>query len=169
MTQIKKVKTSEGVQFYPQTHTKAVIDDNGYTTESRLGAMQDEINNLQEGVVVVGEGMTPVPSDLSPTENSSNWVTSGGVFSETHVGNENVEIDLTEYTAVRAYPNPDTWVCTSNTYPYTGKFIPVTALQRYKIVAQNSAFTHYAFLTSSTYSQGATVQYATGSTRTAEA
>ena len=80
MTQIKKVKTSEGVQFYPQTHTKAVVDDNGYTAESRLGAMQDEINNLQEGVVVVGEGMTPVPSDLTPTESSSNWVTSGGVF-----------------------------------------------------------------------------------------
>lgn len=73
MTQIKKVKTSEGVQFYPQTHTKAVIDDNGYTAESRLGAMQDEINQAQMAIGAV-------PSDLAPTENSSNWVTSGGVF-----------------------------------------------------------------------------------------
>lgn len=92
MIQIKKVKTSEGVQFYPRTHTKAVIDDNGYTAESRLGAMQDEINNLQEGVVVVGEGMTPVPSDLTPTENSRNWVTSGGVYNAIQV----VQSDVTE-------------------------------------------------------------------------
>ena len=73
MTQIKKVKTSEGVQFYPQTHTKAVIDDNGYTVESRLGAMQDEINQAQ---LEIGA----VPSDLAPTEDSTNWVTSGGVY-----------------------------------------------------------------------------------------
>ena len=78
MTQIKKVKTSEGVQFYPQTHTKAVIDDNGYTAESRLQAMQDEINQAQ---LEVGA----VPSDLAPTEGSSNWVTSGGVYNAIQV------------------------------------------------------------------------------------
>lgn len=75
MTQIKKVKTSEGVQFYPQTHTKAVIDDNGYTAESRLQAMQDEINQAQLEVGAVS-------SDLAPTEGSTNWVTSGGVYNE---------------------------------------------------------------------------------------
>lgn len=85
MTQIKKVKTQEGVQFYPQTHTKAVIDDNGNTTESRLGAMQDEINQAQ---LEVGA----VPSDLAPTENSSNWVTSGGVYNSIQV----VQSELTE-------------------------------------------------------------------------
>jgi len=87
MTQIKIKKariSPSGEQFFPITHTKAVVDDNGYTAESRLGAMQDEINNLQEGVVVVGEGVTPVPSDLTPTENSSNWVTSGGVYNAIH-------------------------------------------------------------------------------------
>ena len=89
----------------------------------------------------------------------------GELTEETTVGN-NVEIDLTQYTAVRSYPNPNTWVCTNNTYPYTGKFIPVTALQKYKIVAQNNVGTEYAFLTSNSYSQGETVQYATGSTRT---
>ena len=73
MTQIKKLKTSEGVQFYPQTHTKAVIDDNGYTAESRLQAMQDEINQAQMAIGAV-------PSDLAPTEDSTNWVTSGGVY-----------------------------------------------------------------------------------------
>ena len=80
MTAIKKLIDGNGNQYFPQTHTKAVVDDNGYTAESRLAAMQDEINDLQEGVVVVGEGMTPVPSDLTPTKNSSNWVTSGGVY-----------------------------------------------------------------------------------------
>ena len=73
MTQIKKVKTSEGVQFYPQTHTKAVIDDNGYTVESRMQAMQDVVNQAQ---MQIGS----VPNDLAPTEDSTNWVTSGGVY-----------------------------------------------------------------------------------------
>ena len=91
--EIKKARVfPSGEQFFPITHTKAVIDDNGYTAESRLGAMQDEINNLQEGVVVVGEGMTPVPSDLAPTENSSNWVTSGGVYNAI----QNVQSEVTE-------------------------------------------------------------------------
>lgn len=95
MTQIKIKKARifpSGEQFFPITHTKAVIDDNGYTAESRLGAMQDEINNLQEGVVVVGEGMTPVPSDLAPTEDSANWVTSGGVYNAL----QNIQTDVTE-------------------------------------------------------------------------
>lgn len=86
MTQIKKVKTLEGVQFYPQTHTKAVIDDNGYTAESRLGAMQDEINQAQ---LAVGA----VPSDLAPTEGSTNWVTSGGVFNAIKTVKDTVVID----------------------------------------------------------------------------
>lgn len=73
MTQIKKVKTSEGVQFYPQTHTKAVIDDNGYSAESRMQAVQDVVNQAQMQIGAV-------PSDLTPTENSTNWVTSGGVY-----------------------------------------------------------------------------------------
>lgn len=89
MTQIKKVKTSEGVQFYPQTHTKAVVDDNGYTTESRLGAMQDEINQAQ---LAVGA----VPSDLAPTEDSTNWVTSGGVYNAIQV----VHSELTELSGI---------------------------------------------------------------------
>ncbi len=85
-------RVSDVAQFFPQTHTKAVIDDNGYTAESRLQAMQDEISNLQEGVVVVGEGMTPVPSDLAPTENSTNWVTSGGVYNQLHVRTDETQI-----------------------------------------------------------------------------
>lgn len=73
MTQIKKITDKQGNDIYLRTHTKAVVDDNGYTVESRLQAMQDEINSTQ---LEIGA----VPSDLTPTEGSSNWVTSGGVY-----------------------------------------------------------------------------------------
>lgn len=73
MTQIKKITDKQGNDIYLRTHTKAVIDDNGYTAESRLQAMQDEINQKQ---LEVGA----IPSDLTPTENSTNWVTSGGIY-----------------------------------------------------------------------------------------
>ncbi len=73
MAKIRQLKDKNDEVFYPQTHTKAVVDSNGYTAESRLQAMQDEINQAQ---LAVGA----VPSDLTPTENSTNWVTSGGVF-----------------------------------------------------------------------------------------
>ena len=74
MTHIKKITDKQGNNIYLRTHTKAVVDDNGYTAESRLQAMQDEINQKQ---LEVGA----VPSDLTPTEDSTNWVTSGGVYS----------------------------------------------------------------------------------------
>lgn len=73
MTQIKKITDKQGNDIYLRTHTKAVVDDNGYTAESRLQAMQDEINQSQ---LELGA----VPSDLTPTENSTNWVTSGGIY-----------------------------------------------------------------------------------------
>lgn len=71
MTVIKKITDKNGTDVFLRTHTKAVVDDNGYTVESRLQAMQDEINQAQ---LEVGA----VPSDLTPTESSTNWVTSGG-------------------------------------------------------------------------------------------
>lgn len=73
MTQIKKITDKQGNDIYLRTHTKAVVDDNGYTVESRLQAMQDEINQTQLEVGAVS-------SDLTPTEDSTNWVTSGGVY-----------------------------------------------------------------------------------------
>lgn len=73
MATIKKITDKQGNDIYLRTHTKAVVDDNGYTAESRLQAMQDEINQKQ---LEVGA----VPSDLTPTEGSTNWVTSGGIY-----------------------------------------------------------------------------------------
>lgn len=75
MTQIKKITDKQGNDIYLRTHTKAVIDDNGYTAESRMQAMQDEINQAQ---LEVGS----IPSDLVPTYGSTNWVTSGGIYNK---------------------------------------------------------------------------------------
>lgn len=73
MTQIKKILDKQGDEVFIRTSTKAVVDSNGYTAESRLQAMQDEINQSQ---LEIGA----VPSDLTPTEGSTNWVTSGGIY-----------------------------------------------------------------------------------------
>lgn len=73
MTAIKKLIDGDGNQYFPQTHTKAVVDDNGYSVESRMQAVQDVVNQAQMQIGTV-------PNDLAPTEDSTNWVTSGGVF-----------------------------------------------------------------------------------------
>lgn len=88
MTQIKKILDKQGDEVFIRTSTKAVVDDNGYTAESRLQAMQDEINQAQ---LEVGA----VPSDLIPVENSTNWVTSNGIYTTTPSNYQtNKEIDL---------------------------------------------------------------------------
>lgn len=173
---------SDGAQVYPQTHTKAVIDDNGYTAESRLGAMQDEINNLQEGVVVVGEGMTPVPSDLTPTENSRNWVTSGGVYNAIQV----VQSDVTELeggvnnkidertmfqeeitlTIEDGWATTTTW--TKNAYYNKHAVIPVDSIGAViSIKANATKGGRYGFLSSypSTITNGKTVEWCSGTGR----
>lgn len=158
MTQIKKITDKQGNNIYLRTHTKAVVDDNGYTVESRLQAMQDEINAAQ---LELGA----VPSDIAPTEGSTNWVTSGGLYNQLNIGEANVEIDLTEYTAVRAFPNPNTWISTDDKYPYYGMFIPIEPNLKYRIKANGVGNNFYAFLTTDSHSQGASVSYATGCTR----
>lgn len=75
MTAIKKLTDSSGVQYFPQTHTKAVVDDQGNSVEGVLGMQTQLINQAQ---LEVGA----VPSDIYPTEGSTNWPTSGGVWSE---------------------------------------------------------------------------------------
>ena len=53
MTQIKKLKDSQGIQVYPQTHTKAVIDNDGNTLENRLSnlATTEELREIFEDVI----------------------------------------------------------------------------------------------------------------------
>lgn len=77
MTAKKKIIDKNGVQVYPITHTKAVLDDNGNSVEQRLEEQMDVINQKQ---LEVGA----VPSDIMPTAGSTHWVTSGGVFNVTY-------------------------------------------------------------------------------------
>ena len=90
-----------------------------------------------------------------------------------HLGSGvNERINLSEYTTLQTYPNVgggNKWLTNNNTYRYTGKFIPITAGQQYKIVAQESSYCQYALLKEEAYTnhdQGTPVQYATGTTRT---
>lgn len=79
MTAIKKLIDGNGSQYFPQTHTKAVVDDQGNSVESVLQAQTDLINQAQMEIGAV-------PNDLTPTEDSANWVTSGGVYNALNSG-----------------------------------------------------------------------------------
>lgn len=119
MTQIriKKARTfPSGEQFFPITHTKAVIDDNGNVLDSTLANLQSLYNGLtQSDIVIVEASSWPLATleentiyrvagsssysdyiyngttavlmatynnaiDSTPTSNSENLVTSGGVY-----------------------------------------------------------------------------------------
>lgn len=75
MAEIKKIYDDAALttQIYPQTHEKAVIDNNGVALDSKLGMITELVNQKQMEVGAV-------PSDIAPTKGSSNWVTSGGTF-----------------------------------------------------------------------------------------
>ena len=73
-----KILDGQGTQVFPITHVSAVIDNNGNSVEQVLGAQTDLIQQAQ---LEVGA----VPSDLVPTKESTNWVTSGGVYDATSI------------------------------------------------------------------------------------
>lgn len=74
MADIKKVyaDAAKTTQLYPITHEKAVIDNNGANLASKMGMLTDLVNQKQMDAGAV-------PSDLTPTIGSTNWVTSDGV------------------------------------------------------------------------------------------
>lgn len=77
MVKIKYIEDTENNKIFPVTHEKAVRDSNGVTLESKLQMQTELINQNQMAIGAV-------PSDNTPTENSTNWVTSGGIYNETH-------------------------------------------------------------------------------------
>lgn len=177
MTQIKKVKTSDGVQFYPQTHTKAVIDDNGYNVESRMQAVQDVVNQAQ---MAIGS----VPNDLAPTEGSTNWVTSGGVYNAVQPQNINYDntksgltadniqealdetaqmfysydtVDYIGQTSTLNYyikGNTGVWAAYSSSVKAVCRIVPLEDSTKYRITAGNEHPVHYALLANNTPSSG---------------
>lgn len=47
MAKIKTLKNNNGEVFYPQTHTKAVVDSNGNSVDTLLNKEQEDINHLK--------------------------------------------------------------------------------------------------------------------------
>ena len=76
MANVKKVyEDAEGTtQFYPQTHEKAVVDNNGTTAETKFQMITDLVNQKQMEVGAV-------PIDFEPTlGNTTHVVNSDGVY-----------------------------------------------------------------------------------------
>jgi hypothetical protein len=113
MTAKKKITDKNGVQVFPITHTKAVFDDNGNSVEQRLQENLDLINQKQ---LEVGA----VPSDITPTAGSTNWVTSGGVYNALaqKAGTTGNYQGINAGDLVNDEPNIDTFI--QKTYDFTG-------------------------------------------------
>jgi hypothetical protein len=124
--------------------------------EADMGGIHTDVYTLQDAVV---------SADAIPTEGSSKMVKSGGVYDQLNFGDANEDIDLTQYTPVRAFPNPNRWIVEDDRYPYYGMFIPIHGRDKYIITAQDTRFAYYGFLTESSYIDGKTVSYASGETR----
>lgn len=164
MTAIKKLIDGSGNQYFPQTHTNAVVDGNGYTVESRMQAIQDVVNQAQ-----MAQG--DVPSDLTPTEDSTNWVTSGGVYNAL----TELEGEIDEKTIVKeeitlalkdGWAAATTWVVNTN---YTRHaVIPSDSIgDGISIKAHATNGSRYGFLPSypSTITNGDTVEWCNGTER----
>lgn len=93
MANIRKLyEADQTTQLMPQTHEKAVIDNNGTTAETKFHMITDLVNQKQMEVGAV-------PSDLTPTKDSTNWVPSGGVYNSTPSNEENyteADLDITD-------------------------------------------------------------------------
>ena len=76
---IQKVYEDEQktVQMYPQTHVKAVVDNNGTSVDDLIAQVIGIVNQAQ---LELGA----VETDLYPTENSTNYLTSGAVWAALH-------------------------------------------------------------------------------------
>lgn len=135
MTQIKKITDKQGNDIYLRTHTKAVVDDNGYTAESRLQAMQDEINQKQ---LELGA----IPSDLTPTEGSSNWVTSGGLYNSIYPIDEDLYGKrIYNNFESEKYIDQGTNNIKSNSNWALTEYIPVTPYDTVRVVFQTTGST----------------------------
>lgn len=160
MTAIKKLIDGNGNQYFPQTHTNAVVDDNGYSVESRMQAVQDVVNQAQMAIGTV-------PNDLAPTENSTNWVTSGGVYNSLTKINERtmVQKEIT-LTLKNGWAASTTW--TKNNYYNKHAVIPVSSIgDGISIKAHTTNGGRYGFLSSypSTIENGDTVVWCSGTGR----
>jgi len=164
MTSKRKIMDKIGVQVFPITHTKAVIDDNGNSVEQRLQENLDVINQKQ---LEVGA----VPSDITPTAGSTNWVTSGGVAAKTQVYDsviDNVQsVNLFDKTQIIQdryvrYDNGKA-VSTSGTGYFCTDYIPIDSDGAYAALGVASGYRGYACYSDkseSAYTHGAIARQA---------
>lgn len=128
MTAIKKLTDSSGVQYFPQTHTKAVVDDQGNSVEGVLGMQTQLINQAQLEVGVV-------PSDIYPTKGSTNWATSGGIWSELYDSTD-VFINSSEVTWSAGNVNSQGALVTTYANMYT--IVDIETNVEYRLRLNNS-------------------------------
>lgn len=126
---------------------------------------------------------TDLVSAINEVKNNANTTAANSSYTDNYgIGATNVqdaidkvgfvgtdtEIDLSQYTEVRAYITPDgKWITTANSAKWYGIFIPVTPYKRYRITANSSGATSYAFLKSNTVGGNNTTvtTFATGCSR----
>lgn len=154
MAEIKKIyeDAARTTQVYPQTHEKAVVDNNGTTAETKFQMITELVQQEQMEVGAV-------PSDLTPTINSTNWVTSGGLFNSFYP--EHTEVDFSEVTE-NAYWIRDsdrTWRSSTAVHCI---LIPVEGNTNYLIIPESGKSTRFSFLRSSNYSSGGTPTFCSG-------
>jgi hypothetical protein len=133
-----KIQDQNGVQVFPITHVRAVLDNYGNSVEQILGAQTDLIQQAQ---LEVGA----VPSDIYPTAGSSNWATSGGIKSyvdnRTLIELEEISLGSTISYIINSLGKWDS--STSKHY-----LISVVSGELVKITANSSANTACYWLTS---------------------
>lgn len=147
MAEIKKLTDGSGSQYFPQTHTKAVIDDQGNSVESVLQAQTDIINAKQ-----FEQG--DVEWDIYPTADSYGKVaSSGGIKDALDNKVDMVNImqshswDLSDggdFVWFLGTIHADGLAYSSSSYYHVN--IPVNAGMPIKLKANSSHETTYAFL-----------------------
>lgn len=159
MANIRKLYEADQTQLMPQTHEKAVIDNNGTTAETKFQMITNLVNQKQMEVGAV-------PSDLVPTIGSTNWVTSGGVYEHRLAMDSEIPSNTWVTGTVKGainegagvYKNYPSW-----DYP---KFIPVMSGTLIRVTASSQGICRVAFVKNTTMSVDGTVPYATGETTT---
>lgn len=154
MAEIKKIyeDSARTQEIYPITHEKAVIDNNGTTAETKFQMIAELVQQEQMEVGAV-------PSDLTPTINSTNWVTSGGIFNSFYP--EHTEVDFSEVTENAYWIRDSDRTWRSSTAAHC-KLIPVEGNTNYLIIPESGKYTRFSFLRSSNYSSGGTPTFCDG-------
>ena len=161
MANIKDIyeNSERTTKFYPRTHEKAVVDDNGTPLNNKLGIINNLINQKQYSV-----GATQ--SDNEPTEESAKYVTSGGLYNELRIDSD---INLSNYATKECSMGATNWYTAGAAGRH--KAIPVTVGEKYHLQSYTVNQTYgayYGWLTSS-YTGSATnntpIPYVSGTGR----